>query len=80
MIKENIENNLKKYFKDISDKITDLIIKSDKRYFAYMIESDTEFCNHEGFEYQINYKCFNDENCIHLLKYIGYVVIDTYNI
>lgn len=80
MIKENIEDNLKKYFKEISDKITRMIIESDKRYFAYMIESNTELCNHEGYDYQINYKCFDDENCIYLLRHRGYVVVDAYNI
>ena len=77
-IEENVKKNLEKYFKEISDKVTELIIKCNKRYFAYKVESDTELCNHEGWAYQIDYKGFDNENCIGLLEYAGYTVIDTY--
>lgn len=76
-IEEKVKKNLENYCKEASDKITELIIKSNKRYFAYKVESDTELCNHEGWGYQINYKGFNDENCIGLLEYAGYTIIDT---
>ncbi|MFR2889144.1 MAG: hypothetical protein ACLTDM_13225 [Clostridium butyricum] len=76
-IEEKVKKNLEKHFKGISDRIIELIIKSNKRYFAYKVKSDSELCNHEGWAYQIDYKGFDDENCVGLFEYVGYTVIDT---
>lgn len=80
IIEECVKNNLRNHYEEIADKLIELIEKSDKRYFAYMIEYDTELCNYEGYSCQINYKCFNDESCIYLLRQRGYIVIDIYNV
>lgn len=74
-IEEKVKKNLEKHFKGISDKVTELIIKSNKRYFAYKVEFNTEV--DEGWAYQMDCTGFDDENCIGLFEYVGYTVIDT---
>lgn len=78
-VSECVKNNLKNHYEEISDKLINLMCKSEKRYFAYIVEYDTELCNHEGYTCQINYKYFDDENYIYLLRQRGYIVIDIYN-
>lgn len=77
-IKIEVENNLKKYFKDISNKVTELAKKSKGRYFAYIVVSDTDTCRAEGWDWEIDYKSFDKEDGvkIHILKKYGYTVID----
>ena len=78
-VSECVKNNLKEHYEGITDKLIELICKSNKRYFAYIIEYGTGVCNYEGYTCQINYKHFDDEIYIYLLRQKGYIVIDIYN-
>lgn len=77
MIKIEVEKRFNKYLKEISDKIMELTIQNEKRYFAYMIELGDERCEHNGFNYVINYRHFNSKSFKYLLEARGYTVVDT---
>ena len=75
-IKLNIEENLKQYFNEITEKVTNLAKKSKKKYFAFIVQTDTDTCKEEGWAYQINYKSFDDSKQVHVFEGYGYKVIN----
>ena len=76
---KNFKNNLDKHLRNIYSKIIDSTTKSNKRYIAYIIKSEQGLLKNEEFDFRVEYKYFDDINCISLLEYMGYTVIDTHN-
>lgn len=75
-----VSENIQKYYSEISKKVAELIMKSTGRYFAYLIKSNTEMCKHEGWDWEIDFKEFNDVKQIYNLEEYVYTIIDKYKI
>lgn len=72
------ENNIEKHFNDLSNQLLKIVFNNKKRYIAYQIIAKTmDFNNEEICDYEIKYRCFNDEYTIDLLKCFDYTIIDT---
>lgn len=76
LLKIEIEEALTKYYDEIKNKVLGLIKANNNRYFAYMVLSGTDHCEAEGWEYEINYKAFDEKVMAAKFESYGYTVID----